>query len=87
MANQVANTSISDPGPSGSGIICTIPNVFKSKQWILDTGATGHICYTLSEFQSYKRIKLVLVKLPDGSTFVSNFASCVYLSIFLSNFT
>lgn len=50
MANQIATTSMTDPSPSGSGIICTVPSVFKSKQWILDTGATDHICFTLSEF-------------------------------------
>lgn len=48
VANQVATTSISDPGYSGSGIICSIANVFKSKQWILNTDATDHICFTLS---------------------------------------
>ena len=34
---------------------------------ILDTGATDHICHSLSYFQCFKQIRPISVNLPDGS--------------------
>lgn len=35
--------------------------------WLLDTGAIDYIYYQLSSFTSYKKIKPISIKLPDGS--------------------
>lgn len=78
IANLVATTFGSNI--ERTGIICTVPRVFKSQQWILDTGAIDHICSTLFVFQSYKRIRPVTVNLPNGSTIVSNFSGSVFFS-------
>lgn len=35
--------------PSGTGIICTLPNLPKTKTSILDGGATYHVCFSQKE--------------------------------------
>jgi hypothetical protein len=51
----------------GTGIICTFPSSTKIASFILDTGATDHVCHSLHFFQFIKRIKPINIKLPNGS--------------------
>lgn len=41
-------------------------------RWIVDTGATHHICYSLHWFLSVKKISPMQVSLPNGSTSETN---------------
>ncbi|PNX55486.1 hypothetical protein L195_g049115, partial [Trifolium pratense] len=40
--------------------------------WILDSGATDHICASLSLFTSYRQVKAIPVKLPNGNTVITD---------------
>lgn len=72
------------PGPSyakNSGtVVCDVSHGPKVESWILDTGATNHICHTLSKFHSYKRIKPILIKLSNGSNVITQYSGTVYFS-------
>jgi len=35
--------------------------------WIIDSGATDHICSSLIHFTSYHQINPIFVKLPNGN--------------------
>ncbi|XP_052113169.1 retrovirus-related Pol polyprotein from transposon RE1 [Arachis duranensis] len=39
----------------------------KSALWVIDTGATDHVSFDLTDFKTYQRVKPLVVKLPDGS--------------------
>lgn len=78
--NQITTTFPSSSMNKTSGNICAISKLHKSNCWILDTGATDHVCCSLSKFQTYKRIKPISVKLPDGSQVVANFYGTVTFS-------
>ncbi|KAK2359287.1 hypothetical protein QL285_084673 [Trifolium repens] len=53
--------------PLGTGIICTLPSSTNLESFILDTGATDHVCHCLQFFQFIKRIKPINIKLPNGT--------------------
>ncbi|XP_019423017.1 PREDICTED: uncharacterized protein LOC109332489 [Lupinus angustifolius] len=59
----------------------------RSRDWILDTGATDHVCYTLSQFQSFNHIQPITVKLLDGSEVITSISGSVLFSnhLYLSN--
>ena len=78
--NQI--TSVNQTGTS-----CIVSNVSKPNYWILDTGATYHVCYSLSEFQRYNRIKPIIINLPDGSKLNAQIAGTVFFSenLYLTN--
>ncbi|RDX68400.1 hypothetical protein CR513_52619, partial [Mucuna pruriens] len=46
--------------------IATSSDSFKG-MWIINTGASDHICGSLEPFTAYEKIKSVIIKLPDGS--------------------
>lgn len=41
----------------GTSILCIIPNSYRLETFILDSGATDHVCYTRKKLQCMKRIK------------------------------
>ncbi|KAK8360188.1 hypothetical protein V6Z11_A04G147600 [Gossypium hirsutum] len=47
--------------------LATTEGISLTPFWIIDTGATDHITYSLSSFASYKHIKPILVTLPNGT--------------------
>ena len=51
--------------------------------WILDSSATYHVCFSLSNFASYNQIKLIIVKLPNGDFVIASQSSTV---VFNDNF-
>ncbi|XP_004516485.1 uncharacterized protein [Cicer arietinum] len=57
-----------------------ISNVINTQSWILDTGATNHVCYYDSIFQSLKGIKHVRIRLPNGCTIITELAGTDNLS-------
>jgi len=53
--------------------ILTLNNLQHDRNyWILDSGATDHVCSSLSEFTSYKSIKPIPISLPNGHTCLQN---------------
>ncbi|XP_057984436.1 uncharacterized protein LOC131169285 [Hevea brasiliensis] len=75
--NQVKSSNSFNPGPGNSFVFsCSVlPNL-----WLLDIRATNHICFSISYFTTYKKIKPISVKLPDGNHLVSHFAGTVHFS-------
>lgn len=65
---QIAGPSIQIPSPSGTAL--TLNSSFGTDTWIIDTGATDHVCKNLKMFQSYRKINPLPIKLPDGHTFL-----------------
>jgi hypothetical protein len=48
--------------------------------WIIDSGASDHICSSLVHFDSYHSIAPVQVRMPNGITACANFAGTISLS-------
>nr|KYP43110.1 Retrovirus-related Pol polyprotein from transposon TNT 1-94 [Cajanus cajan] len=63
-----------------SGMILSFPYSHNSDCWIIDTGATDHVCKNINFFQSYRRIKPILIQLPNGS----QVSTCVSGTVLLS---
>ncbi|KAK2388029.1 putative mitochondrial protein [Trifolium repens] len=61
-----------------TGVLCTIPLSSNSSHFILDTGATDHICFDLKFFQCIKQISPINLKLPNGTLVTTCFAGTVY---------
>ncbi|XP_072078038.1 uncharacterized protein [Arachis hypogaea] len=59
----------------------------KCKSWVIDTGATNHVSYTLDDFQSYQQIDPIIVKLPNGSYTTSSIIGTIVFSekLYLKN--
>jgi hypothetical protein len=53
--------------PSGTCIICSLPNTPKIESFILDSGATDHVYFSQHCFQCLKKINPIHIKLPNGS--------------------
>nr|KYP68602.1 hypothetical protein KK1_022234 [Cajanus cajan] len=41
--------------------------------WILDTGATDHVCQSLTYFDAFTAIRPIQIKLPNGSVVLAKF--------------
>jgi len=48
--------------------------------WIIDSGATDHICSSLTYFTSYHQINPIYVKLPNGNQVIVNYSGSVFLN-------
>ena len=65
------------------------------RPWILNSGASDHICSSLDLFSFYKRIKPIIVKLPNGSSVQAQFDGTVHFTstfylvnvLFIHNFS
>ncbi|XP_058783732.1 uncharacterized protein LOC131658455 [Vicia villosa] len=71
----------------GSGIVCAFPNSFHPETFILDTGATDHVCFTKSYFQSLNPIQLITIKLPNGNLISTNLSGTIkfFESFYITN--
>ncbi|KAG8635269.1 hypothetical protein MANES_16G017966v8 [Manihot esculenta] len=76
--NQVSTNNASVSIPTGNSV--SLSCFSKSHFWLLDTGATDHICFSLSLFSSYKRIHPIHVKLPNGEQLISHFSGTISLN-------
>jgi hypothetical protein len=69
---------ITTQNPAKTGILCATPDLSNSPHvFILDTGATDHICHTLELFQCMKRIKPIKLKLPNGTLVSTDMAGTI----------
>ena len=48
--------------------------------WIIDSGATDHICSSLTYFTSYHQINHIFVKFPNGNEVIANYSGSVFLN-------
>jgi hypothetical protein len=76
--NQLSHTShinTSDAHNNTTGINLNLHN------WIVDSGATDHICNSINFFTSYHAIPTIIINLPNGDTILLNFVAVFnYLS-------
>jgi len=54
--------------------------IFSFSSWIIDSGATNHICSSLTYFASYQQIHPNYVKLPNGNQVIANYSGSVFLN-------
>ena len=47
--------------------------------WIVDSGASDHICSSIKAFHSYQSIKLVHIKLPNGNMAIAKLSGSTVL--------
>ena len=68
-SSHTTNQLISFHKNGNSGIFCATLHAYSSNinSWVLDSGATDHVCFSQTQFQCLKQIRPILVKLPDGS--------------------
>ena len=79
QVNQVGSFSTD---PNAHELSSTGKHSFSSlnhshNSWIVDSGATDHVCTVLSAFTSYKTIKPVLINLPNGQHVFANYSGTV----------
>lgn len=48
--------------------------------WIIDSGATDHICSSVKWFHSHKKIIPIFVRLPNGQCLVANHSGTIHFS-------
>ncbi|XP_016191867.1 uncharacterized protein LOC107632715 [Arachis ipaensis] len=52
----------------------------KRTAWVIDTGVTDHVSYSLDNFQTYHKIDPIVVRLPDGTITFSNTIGTIHFS-------
>jgi len=71
VSNQV---SVIPSNQTGNNFISSISSR------IIDSGATVHICSSLTYFTSYHQINPIYVKLPNGNQVIANYSISVFLN-------
>jgi len=55
--------------------------------WIIDSGATDHVCHNLNAFTTSTKIEPILISLPNGQAVYATYSGIVKLSakLYLTN--
>jgi len=53
---------------------------FNEYTWVVDFGDTDHVCFSLSNFTSYKHIKPITIKLPNGNSVIVSCSSTIFFN-------
>jgi len=69
VSSQVSVTPSNITTQTGNNFISSFSS------WIIDSGATDHICSSLTYFASYQQIHPISVKLPNGNQVIANYYS------------
>ena len=80
--NQVGSIStdeISNTEHSSTGKFLSSLSAIK-ESWIINSGATDHVCHNLNVFTTYTKIKPVLISLPNGQTVYATYSGLVRFS-------
>ena len=92
IANQVSTVtqvghSLAENHKSGKIYISSSFNSFSLGSWIIDSGASDHICASLKSFQNFNEIKQISIRLPNGQFSVAKHAGTVTFSpgFFITN--
>ncbi|XP_072080868.1 uncharacterized protein [Arachis hypogaea] len=80
------NQVVSLPSNQGIAFVMSL-NVFSSNAWVIDSGATHHVSFSLDVFQSYYHVDPITVKLPDRTRTNTSIAGTIVFSesFFLNN--
>ncbi|WVZ10188.1 hypothetical protein V8G54_014718 [Vigna mungo] len=66
------------------GNIVSISQMHSSNIWLLDSGATDHVCISLESFTSYQKINPIPICLPNGKIIHANYKGTVRFNTKLS---
>ncbi|XP_068465505.1 uncharacterized protein [Phaseolus vulgaris] len=67
-ADKITNTEQSSTGKFFSSLSAI------KESWLVDSGATDHVCHNLSTFTTWTKIKPVLISLPNGQTVYATYS-------------
>jgi hypothetical protein len=88
-SNQVSSFHTAGPSSAGKlGIVTSFAQCFYSfichnialDTWIIDSGASHHICASLKWFHSYSEITPMIIKLPNGDHVTANHSGTIVFS-------
>ncbi|KAK2371611.1 hypothetical protein QL285_084537 [Trifolium repens] len=80
-SNQVGSSKVLDHSSRlNTGIHHSFNNAYNLSTWILDSGASHHICISLQWFQSYIAITPIQIKLPNGNFAIAKYSGIVSFS-------
>ncbi|CAJ2642469.1 unnamed protein product [Trifolium pratense] len=80
-SNQVGSSmNIDHTSVIHKGINLSSHNACVLSTWIIDSGASHHICNSLNWFQSYIEIKPISIKLPNGNSAIAKYTGTVNFS-------
>ena len=80
LTTNTSAVHISPSTTSPSGTILALHLEPHINLWILDSGATDHICSSLDLFIAHKTIKPVSIRLPNGSQVMTHITGIVCFS-------
>lgn len=82
--NQVCSSQIvGHPSTDRNGIVSVYSsfcNNITFGSWIIDSGASHHICASLHWFHSYSEISPMTIKLPNGHQIITKYAGTINFS-------
>ncbi|KAF1897843.1 hypothetical protein Lal_00032604 [Lupinus albus] len=78
--HMVNNLSANLDNSQGKGNMHQFAHLGMSLEWVLDTGATDHVCHTLSLYQTFKHIKPIVVTLPNENQIKASISGSISLS-------
>lgn len=79
-SNQISTTKPSSSASVQKSHLAGKPSSLPFCSWILDSGATDHICSSLSFFVSYHEIRPIHVQLPNGSNVLASHLGSILIS-------
>jgi len=77
--NQIG--SIASSNSSSGNINSIIASSHHKRIWILDSGATVHVCVSLHFFSYHTRIKPIQITLPNGETVTVEQSGTIHFSL------
>ncbi|XP_052114096.1 uncharacterized protein LOC127745435 [Arachis duranensis] len=72
--------SVHAPSAGTFYLLSISSHILNCHDWILDTGASAHVSFSLDFFQSVKTIKPVQVIMPNGSKVVTTLCGTIFFS-------
>ncbi|PNX85941.1 peptide transporter PTR2, partial [Trifolium pratense] len=78
QASSSTQVNIASGHVTSGNLVCTLHS--SPGQWIIDSGASDHIFSSFDYFSSYKSIKPISVKLPNGQVSIANYSGSVKFS-------
>jgi hypothetical protein len=79
-SNQVGSASFIDHSSMNKGTCHSIHKSCSLDTWILDSGASHHICNSVQWFHSYNAITPLPIKLPNGDHVLACFSGSIQFS-------
>ena len=78
--STVNHITTAQPSNTGSSYHFISNVLSKPHFWILDSGATDHVCCSLNHFSVFKSINSINVKLPNGSSVLASYSGTMHFS-------